>query len=104
MDILCTFSNLSTERRILNLELLSCEEFASQGCKVYASSRSIQTIADFADSSIEKLALDVTSDVSVQTVLDTIVEKEGKIDIVVNNAGLISAGASVYPGTFESVC
>ncbi|KAF9056580.1 oxidoreductase [Panaeolus papilionaceus] len=72
-----------------------CEEFARQGCKVYASSRRTETIADFADSNIEKLSLDVTSDESVQKALAEIVEKEGKIDIVVNNAGVIAAGPLV---------
>ncbi|KAF8167694.1 oxidoreductase [Crassisporium funariophilum] len=72
-----------------------CEEFARQGCKVYATSRKTETIADFDDKSIERLPLDVTSDESVQKCLDRIVEKEGKIDVVVNNAGLIAAGPLV---------
>lgn len=72
-----------------------CEEFARQGCKVYATSRRVETIADFDDASVQKLALDVTSDESVQSVLNHITEVEGKIDVVVNNAGLISAGPIV---------
>jgi len=70
-----------------------CEEFARQGCKVYATSRRVETIADFDDSSVQKLALDVTSDESVQSVFNHIIEVEGKVDVVVNNAGLISAGS-----------
>ena len=73
--------------------MTSCEEFARQGCKVYATSRRVETIADFHDSSVQKLALDVTSDESVESVLNHITEVEGKIDVVVNNAGLISAGS-----------
>lgn len=65
-----------------------CEEFARQGCKVYATSRRVETIADFSNDSIEKLALDVTNDEKVQNALKFIVEKEGKIDVVVNNAGM----------------
>ncbi|PPQ80900.1 hypothetical protein CVT24_013162 [Panaeolus cyanescens] len=72
-----------------------CEEFARQGCKVYASSRRTETIADFADPNIEKLSVDVTNDASVQKALAQIVEKEGKIDVVVNNAGVIAAGPIV---------
>ena len=69
-----------------------CEEFARQGCKVYATSRKIETIADFGDRTIEKMSLDVTSDESVRNALSHVVEKEGKIDVVVNNAGVIAPG------------
>jgi len=69
-----------------------CEEFANQGCKVYATSRRVETIADFKTSNVEKLALDVTSDESVKNVFEHIVQAEGKIDIVVNNAGMIGPG------------
>jgi len=73
-----------------------CEEFAQQGCKVYATSRRVETIADFAEgSNIEKLALDVNSDESVVKVLDHILEENGKIDVLVNNAGVVAAGPVV---------
>ncbi|KAF8973621.1 oxidoreductase [Flammula alnicola] len=72
-----------------------CEEFARQGCKVYATSRKVETIADFKDETVEKLTLDVNSDESVSKVLEHIVEKEGKIDVVVNNAGVIAPGPIV---------
>lgn len=88
----------------MHLTLLPrCEEFARQGCKVYASSRRTETIADFADSNIEKLSLDVTSDESVQKALAEIVEKEGKIDIVVNNAGVIAAGTCPHFDRFVEI-
>lgn len=69
-----------------------CNEFAQQGCKVYATSRKVESIGDFADSLVEKLALDVTSDEAVERVVKHIAEVEGKIDVVVNNAGLFYAG------------
>jgi NAD(P)-dependent dehydrogenase (short-subunit alcohol dehydrogenase family) len=81
----------------------SCEEFARQGCKVYATSRRVETIADFSHKSIEKLALDVTSDESVQNVLNFIVEKEGKIDVVVNNAGVSAPGVFGAPSEMGSI-
>jgi NADP-dependent 3-hydroxy acid dehydrogenase YdfG len=43
----------------------------------------------FQNLSIEKLALDVTSDEDVERVIKTILDAEGKIDIVVNNAGVM---------------
>ncbi|KAF9477508.1 oxidoreductase [Pholiota conissans] len=72
-----------------------CEEFSRKGCKVYATSRRIEAIAPFSDDSIERLALDVNSDENVAAVLAHIVEKQGRIDVIVNNAGLISPGPMV---------
>lgn len=69
-----------------------CEEFARNGCKVYASSRRTETIADFKDTSIESIAIDVTNDASVSKAVEYVVGKEGKIDILVNNAGTIAPG------------
>lgn len=62
---------------------------------MYATSRKIETIGDFGDRTVEKLCLDVTSYESVQSALNHIIEKEGKIDVVVNNAGLLSPGPLV---------
>ncbi|KAH9486548.1 Short-chain dehydrogenase cctT [Psilocybe cubensis] len=72
-----------------------CEEFALQGCKVYATSRNISKIADFSNENIEKLALDVNSDESITQVVKHILEADGKIDVVVNNAGVTSPGPLV---------
>ena len=84
------------QKNITNLAHSRCEEFAHQGCKVYATSRKIESIADFSDGTIEKISLDVTSDESVQNALNHIVEKEGQIDVVVNNAGLLAPGTRLH--------
>jgi NAD(P)-dependent dehydrogenase (short-subunit alcohol dehydrogenase family) len=42
---------------------------------------------------IELLTLDVTDDSAVQAVVNTIITNEGKIDVVVNNAGVGCYGA-----------
>ncbi|KAG6821391.1 hypothetical protein H0H93_014188 [Arthromyces matolae] len=63
-----------------------------QGCKVYATSRKVDSIGDFAYPSVEKLALDVNDDAGVENAIKHIVEKEGQIDIVVNNAGYFCCG------------
>ncbi|EKM61690.1 uncharacterized protein PHACADRAFT_112538 [Phanerochaete carnosa HHB-10118-sp] len=64
-----------------------CEEYARRGCKVYATARRPEALEGFSQPGIEKLALDVTSDENVQSVIRTVIEKEGRIDMVVNNAG-----------------
>ncbi|KAG7452387.1 oxidoreductase [Guyanagaster necrorhizus] len=70
-----------------------CERFAQQGCKVYATSRNVETMQGFKDpNGIEILALDVTSDEDVQRVIQHISDTEGRVDIVVNNAATPAIG------------
>ncbi|KAI0003800.1 oxidoreductase [Russula compacta] len=64
------------------------EEFASQGCKVYATARKLEKMQNLQRFQIELLSLDVTDDSAVKSVVNTIIANEGKIDIVVNNAGV----------------
>lgn len=77
----------------------SCEEFAQQGCKVYATARKLESIGEFRSKTIEKLALDVNSDEGVNNVVQHITNAEGKIDIIVNNAGFFVPGALRRPLT-----
>jgi len=64
------------------------KEFASQGCKVYATARKVEKMQALHHLPIELLPLDVTDDSAVQEVVNTIIANESKIDIVVNNAGI----------------
>ena len=45
---------------------------------------------------IHKLTLDVTKDDQVKEVVKTIIEREGKIDIAVNNAGMAVPGEGLF--------
>ncbi|KAG1848595.1 Alpha/Beta hydrolase protein [Suillus tomentosus] len=63
-----------------------CERFSEQGCTVYATSRTLETMDGFKHP-VEKRVMDVTSDDDVKLVVQSILEEQGKIDIVVNNAG-----------------
>lgn len=41
---------------------------------------------------VEKLVLDVTNEQNIRDVVNTIIEKEGRIDVLVNNAGVLCVG------------
>ncbi|KAG2157478.1 hypothetical protein DEU56DRAFT_22233 [Suillus clintonianus] len=68
-----------------------CERFAEHLCTVYATSRRLETMDGF-KYPVEKRAMDVTSDDDVKLVVQSILKEQGKIDIVVNNAGAIAIG------------
>jgi len=70
-----------------------CANFLTEkGYKVYGTGRSVES-----GSKIDKFTAvkcDVLSDQSVESAIDFIIKKEGKIDIVINNAGRGMLGAA----------
>jgi NAD(P)-dependent dehydrogenase (short-subunit alcohol dehydrogenase family) len=67
----------------------SCAEFlAARNFRVYGASRRPQP-----SSSFESLCMDVREEASAQDVITGIIKREGRIDVVVNNAGIAIAGA-----------
>ena len=70
-----------------------CVQAASNGHKVYATMRDpskrvgVQQGARALGVSVEILALDVQDTASVNAAVATIIEREGRIDVLVNNAG-----------------
>ena len=80
----------------------SCEEYARQGCKVYATARRMESMATFQSPVIEKLELDVRDDEQVKAVVRTVIDNEGCIDVLVNNAGVNCSG-ELYGGTIPIV-
>ncbi len=61
-----------------------CQHLSSKGHKVYGTSRQ-QTAST---SSFTMISMDVCDRASIQQALSSILSREGKIDVVINNAGL----------------
>ncbi|WP_342617302.1 oxidoreductase [Rhodoferax sp. GW822-FHT02A01] len=62
----------------------TAELLAKAGYKVYGTSRRGGKVAG---KTFEMLSLDVTSDESVEAAVQTLIQREGRIDLLVNNAG-----------------
>jgi NAD(P)-dependent dehydrogenase (short-subunit alcohol dehydrogenase family) len=71
---------------------------SAAGFKVYGTSR---RAAGGAQGGYEMLALDVTSDASVQSAVATVIAREGRIDLLVNNAGFGVAPAGAEESSIE---
>jgi 1-acylglycerone phosphate reductase len=82
-------SDADTPRR------LSAEEFATRGCKVYATARNVEKMKGLSPR-IDQVELDVTSDESATTAIETIISREGRIDVLVNSAGAKSVSSSRF--------
>ena len=67
------------------------ELFAEEGALVYASD--IKDVAN--GKGIEPVALDVTKPDDWKRVVDAIVAKRGRIDVLINNAGIVRAYGQV---------
>jgi NAD(P)-dependent dehydrogenase (short-subunit alcohol dehydrogenase family) len=63
------------------------------GWTVYATARRPETLTTLADAGCRTLALDVVDEASRQAAVDTIVEAEGAVGVLVNNAGYSQSGA-----------
>jgi NADP-dependent 3-hydroxy acid dehydrogenase YdfG len=65
----------------------------SLGYTVYGAARRVERMAGLADRGVRTLAMDVTDGASMRAGVEQIVAAEGRIDVLVNNAGYGSYGA-----------
>ncbi len=71
----------------------TAEMLAARGWNVYATARRPETIADLEQQGCKTLALDVTDEASMQAAVDQVIEAEGAVGVLVNNAGYSQSGA-----------
>jgi NAD(P)-dependent dehydrogenase (short-subunit alcohol dehydrogenase family) len=64
-----------------------------KGYVVYGVARRVEKMKDLSDLGIHTLLMDVTNDASMVSGVETILHEEGRIDVLVNNAGFGSYGA-----------
>jgi NAD(P)-dependent dehydrogenase (short-subunit alcohol dehydrogenase family) len=76
----------------------TAELLARAGYKAYGTSR---RGGDASGRAFEMLPLDVTSDKSVDSAVQTLMQKEGRIDLLVNNAGFGVAPAGAEESSIE---
>lgn len=76
-------------------------EFASRNWQVFATARKLETINDLKSANVETATLDVTDEKSVAACVDSVITKAGRIDMLINNAGLLLIGPLIELGTNE---
>jgi len=76
----------------------TCEKFASAGCTVIGTSRTPEKILN-KPANYTLMKLDVRSDESVKECVNNIIEKFGRIDILINNAGIGQYGRLIKSKT-----
>lgn len=65
----------------------------AEGFTVYAAARRVERIKPLEAEGIKVVRLDLTDESSIEACVDTIIAAEGRIDVLVNNAGYPSYGA-----------
>ena len=76
-------------------------EFAERHWRVFATARKPAAINDLKAANMETAALDVTDEKSIKACVDFVIAKAGRIDMLINNAGLLLIGPLVELETSE---
>lgn len=69
----------------------TAEKFAKRGCRVFGTVRNIAKT--FPVAGVELVEADIRVDASVRSAVQTIIERAGRIDVLVNNAGASISGS-----------
>jgi NADP-dependent 3-hydroxy acid dehydrogenase YdfG len=71
----------------------TAERLAGNGWTVYATARKESAVEDLKGKGCKTLALDVTDERSMKRAVDTVVDAEGAVGALINNAGYSQSGA-----------
>lgn len=71
----------------------TAELLAKQGHMVYGAARRVEKMEALKEFGVKPIRLDVTSQESIDEAVEAIIKAEGRIDVLVNNAGYGSYGA-----------
>lgn len=71
----------------------TAELLAQNGHKVYGAARRMDKLEKLKSVGVEPIYLDITNEATCRKLVDTIIDNEGQIDILINNAGYGSYGA-----------
>lgn len=63
-------------------------ELRARGHRPFATARRLESIADLASEGIDAVQLDVKDTASIRAGVEAVVDRAGRIDVVVNNAGV----------------
>ncbi|GAB3395173.1 oxidoreductase [Azotobacter armeniacus] len=78
----------------------AAEQFAKRGCQVFGTVRSIAKACPLAG--VEFVEMDVRDDASVRLVIQSIIDRTKRIDVLVNNAGMNMIGTVEETATVEA--
>ena len=73
--------------------LATAHRLLEEGWRVYASARRVERLSELTAKGAQSLALDVTDEASMAGAVQSILDAEGAIDVLVNNAGYGEYGA-----------
>jgi NAD(P)-dependent dehydrogenase (short-subunit alcohol dehydrogenase family) len=71
----------------------TAELLVREGWTVYATARNPDTLTDLEQAGARTLALDVTDEASMTTAVNAVLQAEGAVGVLINNAGYSQSGA-----------